>query len=85
MVEVAKNQNEALDELRDYLNRKKFDGDSENEQTNVKNKNNKPDLTPKKLKVILLDENGVPSTNEVLSIDASEATKLIDLGRAMKV
>ena len=85
LVEVAKNQNEALDELRDYLNRKKFDGDSENEQTNVKNKNNKPDLTPKKLKVILLDENGVPSTNEVLSIDASEATKLIDLGRAMKV
>ena len=85
LIDVAKSQNEQLDEIRDYLNRAKIEGFGENEQPLIKNKNNEAPSAAKYEKVILLDENGLPINGEVLSLNKSEADKLIDSKRAIKV
>lgn len=85
LIDVAKSQNEQLDEIRDYLNRAKLEGFGENEQSVIKNKNQNAPIATKYEKVILLDESGLPVTGEVLSLNKLEADKLISLNRAMKV
>jgi len=85
LIDVAINQNNQLDVIRDYLNRRRTTGFSESEQIIVKDKNVKPELSPEFSKVILLDKEGLPITGEVLSIDKAEAQALIEAKRAMTV
>ena len=85
LIDVAINQNNQLDVIRDYLNRRRTTGFSESEQINVTDKNVKPEISPEFSKVILLDKEGLPITGEVLSIDKAEAQALIEAKRAMTV